>query len=854
MGPSFKISFPIPAWKPNSSAQTTPGSQTSNRSDQDATPASYPGSKAERLLGGASFDGGELKKKQSKKERKSLRKYPSFMSVTLADMDHESSRGEDHEFPFPGMKIPLDSNQPLRRQASSPLLGDPTTPLSPGTDYFSGAPNNQQARHAESSSPLRSHYDRSGSSLLVSQQTSASSIRDQALRKGMASAPSPLSHHLASNEDLRQDSPHSRNHSGDSRGSEASKISSSTKIARMPRRRPSVNDPPTLYPNASRPFYAVSPPPALVNSSVPRPMHLADPQNKSFSRPKWWYRSKTERPTSPDAVMSGGLANQEESGQRSSSVKLHVRKPKAGARNWFDGLDESEVFVKAEEPQVDTHQGSKNNFSERSDANSALSETPRKERDSLLKTRKSSFSSRSGPSDRKLSFRIDETPARRTPRNFSPTPGAHNRPALTVNADGKRTRSTESPRGIPDGIDLQMQSVLNLSSSDDEEKDAVSIPSRQSSYRGHRIRASVERADHGDDILLGSAQRVQQVRPRAAKSQIRSSSRRSKSPDDVPPVPQLPQRPDLGQRNSSLRWRDMMDEKSTTTTDAGGDSTVESGSNNADTPLTSPFSSRTSVSTHKKKFPFRGSKLMKVTSEEEKLLEAMREKRASIRANDYQKGFDRAMALQAGTDLFAPRPQTAGADGSQPFQRTSSLYEPLRSSRGSISPPALLSSARYRSHAPKASLASLGAGSRKSVSTDNLLFSDDMDEAYPFPAVPEIVRPLPAQPPSLSHQHMNISPAKPSPSLSFGTMGDAMIPGTPSTGNLPITPPPTSVPFLERSLSRGTAGKNAGYLGMAGHERKRTASSGVVMLDGVEVAAREADEEREIIGWALDSY
>lgn len=850
MAPSFKISFPIPAWKPNSSAQTTPGSQASTRSDQDATPASYPGSKAERVLGGASLDGGELKKRQSQKERKSLRKYPSFMSVTLADMDNESSRGED-EFPFPGMKVPHDSSQALRRQASSPLLGDATA-KSPSTDYFSSAANTQQARRAESFSPLRSHYDRSGSSLLVSQQTSASSIRDQALRKGMASAPSPLSHHLASNEDLRRDSPHSRNHSGDSRGSEASKISGSTKIARMPRRRPSVNDPPTLYPDAPRPFYAVSPPPALLMSSVPRPMHLADPQNKSFSRPKWWYRSKTERPTSPNAVMSGGLASQEESDQRASSVKLHVRKPKAGARNWFDGLDESEVFVKAEEPQVDTQEGSKNDFSERPEDSSALLQTPHKGRVSLSKTRKSSFSSRSGPSDRKLSFRIDETPSRRAPPSFLPKPGAHSRPALTVNADGKRARSTGSPKGIPDGIDLQSQSVLDLSSSDDEEKDTQSFPLRQSSNRRHRIRASVERADHGDDILLGSAQRVQQARPRPAKAQMRASSRRSKSPGDVPPVPQLPLRPGLGQRNSSLRWRELMDEKSTTTTDAGGDSTVESGSNNADTPLTSPISSRTSIFTQKKRFPFRGSKLMKVTSEEEKLLEAMREKRASIRANDYQKGFDRAMALQAGNDLFAPRPRTAGADGSQPFERTCSLYEPLRSSRGSISPPTLLTSARYMSHTPKASLVSLGTGSRKSVSTDNLLFSDDMDEAYPFPPVPAIVRPPP--PPPSSHQHMNISPAKPSPSLSFGTMGDAMTPGTPSTGNLPITPPPSSVPFSERNLHRSTTGKNAGYLGMAGHERKRTASSGVVMLDGVEVAAREADEEREIIGWALDSY
>ncbi|KAL9640220.1 MAG: hypothetical protein Q9164_000407 [Protoblastenia rupestris] len=876
MASTFKISFPLPGRRPNTSAQTTPASQgsPSNSSEGDGSPLSYPGSKAERILGATDFDRGDLRKNQVRKERKKLRKYPSFMSVTLADTDNDKDR-EEEGFPFPGMKTMNEANrqnaQALSRQGSSPLLGEHCTGRSTTTGNLS-TPSSPHARRTESGFTLRSHYDKSNLSLLISQQTSSSSARDLALRKGMPQITSPLNHNVLGDlKSVEANMVHFRKFSADSKVSEGSKVSASSKIAGTPRRRPSVTDHPTLYPNAPRAFHAVSPPPALIDSSLPKPMCPADQQTK---RPRWWHRSKTEHPSLSPLMVAENLHITQKSEQGISTGKVNVRKPKSGARNWFDGIDEEDVHVKPQEESMQWDR-SKYELAERPLAHLTNPEIPAQDprptspkiivqdpKPAPRTSRKSSFSSKSGPSDRKLSFRLDSAPHRRTYSNLSSQrPTMQSTTTSPGSPSGRSLCSTGSGRGISAGIDLRISSVLDLGSSDDDDNNTMTVPAEIAS-RGHRIRASVERADVGDDMMLGNAQRVQQVRPRSIvnKHSRRPSSRRSNDTETVPPVPEIPPRPQLGQRNSSLRWREMMEEKNIATFDQGEtSSTVESGENsgtNVDTPLSSPVSTRTTSTSHKKKGSFRGSKLMKVTPEEEKLLEAMREKRASIRHNDYQKGFKKAMQLQAGQEIFAPRPQTAGVDGRASFHRTSSLYDPRHSgrggSRGSISPPPMLTSARY-GHENKLSLASLGTDIRMSASTDNLHELDP--NAFPFPQVPEIIRP------SLRPDGY---PGKSSPSLSFSPSD--ILPSTPSTRNDPLTPPPRQgsigsiidgvvFPGIGRSPSR-TVGKVVGIGGVerGGHGRKRTVSSGVVMLDGVERAAMQADEERAIVGWALDSY
>ncbi|KAL9104199.1 MAG: hypothetical protein Q9163_000851 [Psora crenata] len=789
MARTFKVSFPLPGRRPNSATQTTPGLRgpPSNRSEGDGSPLMYPGSKAERVLGGTDFEGCDFKKKLSRKERKSLRKYPSFISMTLAETDNDRDR-EEEGFLFSGTKTSSEPHRhmspALSKQGSSPLLGEHRTAGSTNSGYLN-APSMPHNLREGSSNTLRPHYDKSTAPLLISQQTSASSARDLALRKGMPQISSRLSHNVSGDfKPTETGVEHVRRFSGDSKVTEGSKASARSKIAGTQRLRPLATDPPTLNPSAPRVFHAMSPPPALINSSLPKPIRPVDSQRK---RSRWWQRSKAGYPPPSPPPMPAELAYVPTTPDAHFSTgEAHVRRTREGARNWFDGLDEDDVHVNLHEErrqeEVSQYRPAENCGAPLS-ISEILAKDPR--RASITQT-KSSFSSKSGPPDRKLSFRLDSTAPPCAHGDFSETSPVRSTATNASNPGRKNLHSVSSSQGISAGVDLRISSVLDLSSSDDDGNDAWTAQP-ENLYRGHFIRSSIEHADYGEDLLLGSAQHVPQIRPRPVmnKHTRRASARGSNCSATVPPVPDIPPRPRLGQRNSSLRWRQMMEEKSATTIDGGeASSTVESGENsgtNVDTPLSSPISTGTASTLHRRKVSFRGSKLMKVTSEEEKLLEAMREKRASIRHNDFQKGFKKAMQLQAGAEVFAPRPQTAGVDGRASCRHSSSMYDPRGSSRGgsrsSISPPPMLTSARY-GHEPKPSLASLGPGSRMSLSTDNLHEIDT--ETYLFPQVPEIIRP---------GLRSEVSAGKPSPSPSFSPSDILPLSSSSSTRHSATTPP-----------------------------------------------------------------
>ena len=460
----------------------------------------------------------------------------------------------------------------------------------------------------------------------------------------------------------------------------------------------------------------------------------------------------------------------------------------------------------------------------------------------------------------------------------------------------RSSRSAGSSGGVPlASADLQIQSVLNLSSSEGEdETEAESSAPETSTFHRHRIRASIERADYGDEVLIGNALRVQPVKPKPVvnSSPVRSSFRRSKTPDIVPPVPSLPSRPPLNQRTSSMRWRALLEEKaaspsqsqsvSTTTADAS-ESTVDSAGESSlnNTPPSSQGPPRLASKKRESTPLRRGSKLMSVTSEEETLLEAMREKRASIRATDFQKGFNSAMQMHVAD--YMSRPKTSGADGRTPRSSIYGAGSSHGSISGSISPP-LLAPAVYRPpggiqqqqsvHIGHLYKASLGANSGRSASTDNLTLED----AYPFPEVPS--EPIPfitTRSPGMK--------AEASPSLSFSASD--IMPNTPSTRDSPLTPPPPGMASSTLASTLGVYGGGhgngngrgfidgrpaKGFIGITpprsklavngngygngdrqgyGHERRETGSSSVVMLDGVESYAAKMDEENDITGWAL---
>ena len=474
MAPHFKISFPLPR-RPAASPNAIPGSQYSNKSNVDDSPFAHPGSKAQRILGASESEPFESKRKPTWKERKQLRKYPSYMNVTLSEVDGESVRTPD-EYPFPGM--PTSTESPrwpthfLSRQGSSPLLREQYSNESTTAevDYFSRLPS-PQARRAGSAGTLRSHYDSTKSPLAISQQTSASSARDRALRKGCPEISSPLSHNsvqaIRSRDSDRQ---HSRNLSGDS------KISGSSfkKIDGIPRRRPSVTDPPTLYPNADRAFHAVSPPPALINSTLPRPLQTQ--QTPAFGGTNWWQRKASSK--TPPASLGGDRQNHLQSFHQQpfedgfSSVKVNVRKPDQSITGKGIG---STVLTSRKSRWLQTCSTQRSqpiSYVTSPEPPMSISEVttlePRPPA-SHVTSRKSSFSNKSqhtNPSTRKLSFRLDPAPSR--PSHTAPVSPPNGVRTISRSPSDDSLQSTINGRVMNSKMNLQIESFLELSSSEDE--------------------------------------------------------------------------------------------------------------------------------------------------------------------------------------------------------------------------------------------------------------------------------------------------------------------------------------------------------------------------------------------------
>ncbi|KAI9806598.1 MAG: hypothetical protein M1825_006055 [Sarcosagium campestre] len=110
------------------------------------------------------------------------------ISISLSEPDDDDVADFDFDIPSPisnreDLLMP-EPQHPLQHRSSSPLLGrspltQPAKPLSPPPPSTV-----RPSEKSDSSSTLQDYYDASESPLAISQQTSASSARDMALRKG----------------------------------------------------------------------------------------------------------------------------------------------------------------------------------------------------------------------------------------------------------------------------------------------------------------------------------------------------------------------------------------------------------------------------------------------------------------------------------------------------------------------------------------------------------------------------------------------------------------------------------------------------------------------------------------------
>ncbi|KAK6611277.1 hypothetical protein H4I95_02073 [Botrytis cinerea] len=184
MGRTSKFSFPIPGRKRSSSRE-----QAYQVPPPPSKISSGNLSKAEQILGTGTIESGDWRRPGSRSSRMSISISESTHSTVQDGHDYDQWDGESGVFP-------RQTN--LRGQASSNALGqrfgeDMATETSSTT---------HRLRNENSTSTLKSYYDRQKLPAAISQQTSASSARDMALRKGLTPVVSRSAHLQADSVDL----------------------------------------------------------------------------------------------------------------------------------------------------------------------------------------------------------------------------------------------------------------------------------------------------------------------------------------------------------------------------------------------------------------------------------------------------------------------------------------------------------------------------------------------------------------------------------------------------------------------------------------------------------------------------
>ncbi|KFY04523.1 hypothetical protein O988_00713, partial [Pseudogymnoascus sp. VKM F-3808] len=195
MGRTSKFFFPVPGRRnsvlPSSNIDNTPPTTPSSNSRPPRP--QQPLSKAQRLLGTGDLnidaptrdDDGTWRSYTPSSTRSRSATSPSRMSIEIAESTTEDDAFSASEGGGPPIR--------LNGKASSTLLGRGAVMRAEygGEDVASDLPD---IRSERSNSTLRSYYDRASTPLAVSQQTSASSARDLALRKGYQPVVSNMPH------------------------------------------------------------------------------------------------------------------------------------------------------------------------------------------------------------------------------------------------------------------------------------------------------------------------------------------------------------------------------------------------------------------------------------------------------------------------------------------------------------------------------------------------------------------------------------------------------------------------------------------------------------------------------------
>jgi len=801
MARTSKFSFPLPGRRSNTTKVSNVDEQVSQNMEENDQIANGKPTKAQRLLGTSDFGRIDSKQKRPKITR-ALRAKPSFMSISVSELSQDLAMSgdgiHDHADAAGRPRTPCRSPRGICPRPSSPLLGQ-------HYHYTSAVTNNRTdllnsgLRESRSSSTLRSYYDPIKSPLSVSQQTSASSARDMALRKGCTTIAKSPDHCRSETALTPAVGPKSHMQTYGDEG---------------PRKRPPRLDFSKLFTRPQTSHGVLLSPHRVTKS----PSSLSMASDMSPSTPLYRKESCLGNNRSNDSVSRSDQSSPYFAApvEPTFRPKVNVRKPKQGIQNWFDGMEEgddlddpaddskpSEVVTKSMDcpPAMQACSGTL----ALSDRKSALSHS------SQLTLTGQNLSS---PQPSPQYFRTNDIQLCLSLRSCEAT-------SIHSPSSPKSRSSKKSSGSIFTNSDLQNQSVLALSSSEDEDEMRASMGNRK-----HRLRKGATSTNENDNVIIDRSQTVPIIRPvttlKRSGSILSSRSRSSATsvrygifPDSnrsntttflTPPSTSHSrhQRPS-GQWTAERRSEDPRPKSSNAATSGSPNFLMGSASQPA-----SPSRSESGLQTRK-------SRIMAVTREEESLLEAMRHKRAIMR----QGKSDQAYSPAAQED--APKSAIVNARAHMAVSRkeVKFLEEPLPP----ISPVSALSI----------------AVSNQLVSSTGSAFLDDVSTSSA----------------SLSHgaRPMSyLSVPSFSPNIHF-TPSDYQS-STPTSRASPKTPP--SGHARSETFIDGTGI----VLSLAADEvpadtemercKKRIAGSDVVELDTMEEKSMVQDEQNDIVLWTMD--
>lgn len=456
-----------------------------------------------------------------------------------------------------------------------------------------------QLRKYDSSSTLQSHYDAQKAPPAVSQQTSDSSRRDFALRKGQ---PVVVTSTTKEKDSLRQFKLLNQNGKP---AADNKKLSKNRPVTGNSNSRHSTAS--SEQHNSSKrssPPTSISSNNGITNKTSKGVRFMTSPASASRNRKQATQTQKSLlEPMDP------------------ACVKVNIRRPKAGAKHWFDGHeDDSSEDESVHEPEFNQRFAS---GLESAFQNGQFKEIPEKQSSRIASIISSDLSSSTvTPRNSTIQQPIYEQ------NGIVPRIAVLNAKASQSSLANDKISSSAQYKGDPFiKADLNNMSMLNLSSSDDEEEDMTVPENFVTPPIGPPLRESVALAFKDDsDVELGTAKAVNPTLTVAAAETLYAR----KLKVDALRTKRQPLRMPIPKRGSSLMLSYLNDQAETQN---------DLIASFPATPIESAASFRTSIRSSvalSEAESLESCRMMPVTKQEESLLAAMRLKKATMRYNTTQ--------------------------------------------------------------------------------------------------------------------------------------------------------------------------------------------------------------------------